>query len=75
MFFTAAVNIIVNSMVIPVWGIFGAAVASVVSYNISGLLFIRYFCKNTRADFKDMILIKKSDIAKIKKMLLPGSKN
>ena len=68
MFITATVNIIVNTYTIPLWGIYGAAIASVISYNLSGIIFIRYFCHSTNAAFRDMLLIKKSDITTIRKM-------
>ncbi|MCR5206173.1 MAG: polysaccharide biosynthesis C-terminal domain-containing protein [Lachnospiraceae bacterium] len=62
----AVVNIGVNAITIPYWGIYGAGLASSVSYLICGIVFLIYFCKKTGTPFSDMLLIKKSDLALMK---------
>ncbi len=74
MFITAALNIIANYFLIPKIGIFGAALASVISYNISGLMFIVYFNRTTGSHIKDMLFIRKKDIANILNILRSSSK-
>jgi O-antigen/teichoic acid export membrane protein len=55
-------NVIGNLILIPMQGIRGAAIASVVSYSICGILFATYFCKVKRVRLNDIIVIKQSDI-------------
>lgn len=70
MIFTAGSNIIINFLLIPKMKIYGAGVASVISYNLGGLLQIRYFCRLTGSKFSDMLFIKKKDIAELKRVLI-----
>lgn len=62
-------NVIINFFLIPIWGIYGAGIASVISYSICGILFIIFFCYTTHISFKEMLFIKKSDFVKAKNML------
>lgn len=61
------INVIANAIMIPVLGIYGAGIASVISYTLCGFLFIIFFCHTTHIVFKDMLFVKKSDIVKVKK--------
>lgn len=65
-------NVIANYFLIPVWGIYGAGIASVISYALCGILFIIFFHKETQIPIKDMIFVKRSDIAKAKKIIKRG---
>ena len=62
-------NIIANYLLIPVWGIYGAGIASVISYALCGILFVVFFYRTTHIPFGEMLFIKKADIAKAKKLL------
>ena len=62
-------NVIANLILIPVWGIYGAGVASVISYAVCSILFIVYFCRETGISYSRMMFIDKEDFAKIKKKL------
>lgn len=62
-------NIAANYILIPVWGIYGAGIASVISYTVCGILFIVFFCRTTHIPIGDLLFIKKSDLVKAKKML------
>ena len=62
-------NIVSNYILIPVWGILGAGIASVISYSLCGILFIVFFCKTTNIPFTDMLLVKKTDIEKAKRLI------
>lgn len=64
------INIVANIILIPLMGIYGAGVASVISYTICAVLFIIYFCKKTKISFVSMLLINKSDCKGLKIMLL-----
>ncbi len=69
-------NVIANVFLIPVWGIYGAGIASVISYTICGILFIIYFCRTTHVRFRDMLFVRKEDIARAKqKLRRSGKKN
>lgn len=62
-------NIASNYFLIPKYGIYGAGIASVVSYLICSVLFIVYFCKITNEKYSNMLLINKNDISKLRSML------
>ena len=59
---SALFNVLVNALMIPKVGIIGAAIASLISYSLCGIAFLIYFCKTTKTNFLDMILIKKEDM-------------
>ncbi len=62
-------NIIANLFFIPWYGIYGAGIASVVSYAICSLLFIIYFCRTTKISFGNMLFVNKQDVQKLKQRL------
>lgn len=64
-----AANVIANFFLIPVWGIYGAGVASVISYTISAVLFIIYFCRTTKISFRSMLFIDREDFHRLKAFL------
>lgn len=59
-------NIISNYLLIPKYGIYGAGIASVVSYGICSVLFLTHFIKTAKIPFYNMILAKPSDIKSLK---------
>lgn len=62
-------NVIANLILIPVYGINGAGIASVISYTLCSVLFIVYFCRETKISFSSMMFINKEDYQRIKKRL------
>lgn len=38
-------NVIANYILIPIWGMYGAAIASIASYTVCGFTFLRRYCK------------------------------
>lgn len=68
------VNIILNTILIPVYGIHGAAVASTISYTIGGLGFSYIFSKKMAVPLKDFLIIKKTDIRYIIHKIKPTRK-
>lgn len=64
----AIANIVWNYLLIPYGGIFAAAWASVISYLVCGFAFLIYFCITEKVNIKDVLFVKKSDIALFKKM-------
>lgn len=61
-------NVIGNLIFIPRYGIKGAALTSIISYLLCGLLYLLWFYIKTKTPIKEIILIKKSDIEKIIKI-------
>lgn len=64
----ALTNVAVNALVIPDMGINGAGLASTISYVVCGIAFLVYFCVKTGTKFRDMLFVKKSDLAQLKKI-------
>lgn len=58
-------NIIANLILIPQLGIYGAGIASVISYAVCSMLFIIYFCHVTKISFSKMLLINRADFGKL----------
>lgn len=65
----AVSNIIMDIIFIPGTGMFGAALASTVSYFLCGLCFLIDFCRKTDTRYKDMILITKKDVELVKTVI------
>jgi len=55
-------NIVANYVLIPLYGIYGAGIASVISYAACSVLFIIYFCRITKIKFFEMLVVNKDDI-------------
>jgi O-antigen/teichoic acid export membrane protein len=60
--FTALSNIIMNIMLIPVYGVNGAAIATSISYSLDAAIRIIYFKKLTKQYYHYIIFIQKNDI-------------
>lgn len=59
---SALINIIGNYFLIPVWGIYGAAITSVISYTVCGACFLVYFKRVSGMSFTKILFIQKSDL-------------
>jgi len=59
-------NILGNIIMIPLYGINGAAYSSVLSYFICGISFLTYYRNNYNVKFKDIFLFNKKDLSKLK---------
>ncbi|MCK4653405.1 MAG: polysaccharide biosynthesis C-terminal domain-containing protein [Candidatus Cloacimonetes bacterium] len=60
------VNLIMNILLIPKYGIIGASIATSVSYSIGAIIELRYFIIETKCTIKDIIFIQKSDFTLLK---------
>ncbi len=69
---SAVSNIILNLLLIPLMGIEGAALASVVSYSICGVMMTRKFVAHFELSYKDVLLINANDIKRIKNKFKRG---
>ena len=58
------INVFINSMLIPLWGINGAAIATLISYTVNGILFVAYFVGKNAVPIKDVLIINKNDVQK-----------
>lgn len=66
---SVVLNIILNLIFIPLLGMYGAAISSVFSYTICGLMFLIYFAKYKNVSIKSFFVISKSEINRFKKMI------
>ena len=67
-------NIVANLFLIPIWGIYGAGLASVISYAVCAVLFIVYFCRTTKIPFTNMLFINREEYRKLKARFLKKRK-
>ena len=72
---SVVINAICNSVLIPAFGIIGAAIASVVSYTICSLMFLIKFCREYQVKISEFFIIKKSEVNKIKNIILRRGEN
>lgn len=69
------VNVIANWLSIPVMGIDGAALASVLSYTVSGAAFLIYFVKTYQVRFASLFLFQKGEIRGLVNRIRPKKEN
>lgn len=62
-------NIIANLILIPTYSMYGAAIASVISYTLCGLIFILKFCSDYNTKFMDFFCVDKNEITQIIKKI------
>lgn len=62
-------NIIINYVVIPRWNIYGAAIATVISYTIVGGVFIFEFKRLYKNKLRDILCVKREDFSIISKRI------
>lgn len=55
-------NLIANFLLIPIWGMYGAAIASVASYTICGFAFLLSYCKWKDKKMRRYIFVTREDI-------------
>lgn len=67
-------NIISNIIMIPKYGMYGAAFSSIISYSICGISFLMYFIKNKNLKIKDVVFLNSSEINMFIKKI-KGKKN
>jgi O-antigen/teichoic acid export membrane protein len=64
------VNVGSNIITIPLWGMYGAAIASVLSYTLCGVLFLSYYARGKKIKLSFMLKFSKDEKAFIKSRLL-----
>ena len=65
---SVVVNILCNTVTIPLWGKMGAALSSVVSYTVAGGLFLIYYMRTYDIAPADVFLFSRDEIARMKRM-------
>lgn len=63
-------NIIANIFLIPIYGMYGAALGSIISYSICGLSFLFYFAKDKKLKIKDIVFFDSTEITTFKKKIM-----
>lgn len=64
---SASSNIAINFVVIPLWGMYGAAISTVISYTLCGWLFLIFYCKKTSQSLKEVLYFPKSELKRMVK--------
>ena len=62
-------NIVINGILIPRYGITGAAVATLISYTGCAVALLSYFSWQTKIKFKNLVIINKKDINEVLNMI------
>ena len=61
-------NVILNAVLIPLWGINGAAAASLISYSVCAFLFVFEYTRATGSKIRDLLILNREDLATIRKI-------
>jgi stage V sporulation protein B len=65
----AAITVILDFTLIPIYGINGAAITSSISYTVCTLISLYFYKMHTQSKLVDILLIKRSDLLEIKTKL------
>lgn len=60
--FTVACNIILNFILIPKYGLYGAALATSITYSLTFILKLFIFARITKSSVKSILILKRTDI-------------
>lgn len=63
---TLIINIVLNLILIPIYGIYGAAISSTISYIFGAVIFSIAYHRYTKLPYKDLFILNKEDIQLIK---------
>lgn len=66
---SATVNVILNTVLIPRIGMYGAALASVCSYSVCAFALVSFFCKTYAMSVRELIIIDSNTISILKKII------
>lgn len=66
---TLCLNLLLNFILIPVLGIRGAALSSLISYSLNAIALLIYFRKDSKVKLSEFLLINKSDLAVYSKLV------
>lgn len=60
------INYLLNNLLIPIYGMYGAGISTMLGYLISAILFIIYFHKTTKIPYNKLFFINKDDMKGLK---------
>lgn len=66
---TLSINVFLNIVLIPQYGIYGAAFASSTSYTVGALIFSLAYHRHTGIPYKDLFILNQKDIGMIKNIV------
>lgn len=66
---SVVINIIANMVFIPIFGMYGAAYSSVISYSVCGFSFLLSFLKDHNLKLKDAVWFNTSELTNLKKKI------
>jgi len=66
---TLCLNLLLNFLLIPVLGIRGAALSSLISYSLNAIVLLIYFRRDSKVKLSEFLLINKSDLAVYSKLV------
>ncbi|PIC70808.1 hypothetical protein CSV77_05715, partial [Sporosarcina sp. P16b] len=69
LFLSVVINVIANMFAIPKYGMYGAAVSTVISYSICGLTFLIYFMKVKKLSIWETTIISYTEIQQFKSLI------
>ena len=67
LFSSVALNVFLNIFLIPLFGINGAAFATIFSYFFVGILMVIVFCKDYSINFKNLFILSKNELSDLLK--------
>lgn len=65
LFASVVANVAGNLLAIPIWGIEGAAAASVLSYTVAGGAFLLYFVRTYHVSFLSLFVVRREELKRI----------
>ena len=65
----AFINIALNVILINIFGMFGAAGASIISYSVAGVSLMIYFIRTFNVRVRDCVFVRKEDFIKLKNFI------
>ncbi|MCF7810644.1 polysaccharide biosynthesis C-terminal domain-containing protein [bacterium] len=67
--FAFTLNVAVNLVLIPKFGLVGAAIASTITHAFSGFMFLFYFIRESGVSFSDTMILKRDDITELLQLM------
>ena len=66
---SVVMNIAANYVLIPIYGIYGAGIASVLSYGVCSVLFVLFFCRTTGIPYRKILVVNGDDCRRFSAVL------
>jgi len=66
---TLCLNLSLNFILIPILGIYGAAISAAISYSLNGIILLIYFRRDREVKLSEFLIINRSDLAVYSKLI------